>query len=73
MGKRKIMIGDVLICPAEQANPYHGSLLGAKRKEALRAFKAGVLSADYAAWYGPSHGGARKVTADEIDWERSGL
>jgi hypothetical protein len=72
--KDKIQIGDVLICAATQANPYKGSLTGPWRRNALIAFRDGCLPANLAAWYGPSCGGARRLTdATEVDWARSGL
>ena len=72
--KDKIQIGDVLICEATQENPYKGSLLGKPRRDALIAFRDGRLPVNLAAWYGPSGGGARRLTdATEVDWARSGL
>lgn len=70
---RKHHIGDVLICPTEQGNPYHGSLIGPPRKAALLAFREGKLDPTLCAWYAPCHGGARRCTADEVDWSSSGL
>lgn len=68
-GERKIYIGDVLVCSANQANPYHGSLVGPERVEALRAFCDGSLPAELAVWHAPACGGARRLLdPGEVNW-----
>jgi len=66
-----------------------GGILGGERRESLKAFKNGakkftytglgrvaIESAalkNYTFWYAPIEGGARRIKANEIDWERSGI
>ena len=64
----KINIGDVVIVPAYMDNPYL-PYVASDRKFYLRQFKAGTLSKSWQAWYAPAGGGARKITADEVEWE----
>jgi hypothetical protein len=71
----RVQIGDVLVHRGEPdgGNPYHGeNLCGRERVAALREFKAG-RGAGFSFWFAPSCGGARRITAAEVDWERSGL
>jgi hypothetical protein len=70
-------IGDVVVHVGEppQGNPYRANgLIGNSRKAALTAFKHGSPeAAEFTYWYAPSSGGARRITADEVDWESSGV
>jgi hypothetical protein len=71
-------IGDVLVHRGEPAdgNPYHGqSMCGPARAAALRAFRDGDAKAcePYTFWHAPASGGARRITAAEVDWESSGI
>lgn len=67
----KINIGDVVIVPAYMDNPYlHlGSNISTSRKVLLQKFKDKRLDKCWQAWYAPAGGGARKITADEVEWE----
>ena len=69
--ERKAHVGDVLICDASQENPYHGSLCGPPRVEALTALKHDRLPAELAAWFAPACGGARRITGADVDWSTS--
>jgi hypothetical protein len=75
----KVHIGDVLVHLGEppDGNPYHGqSLMGDERVTALYLFKHKQMKKAtkfYTLWYAPASGGARRITAEEVDWESSGV
>jgi hypothetical protein len=67
-------IGEVGVHLGEppDGNPYRrNSLIGDERVEALRRFKYGEDTSAYTFWYMPCHGGARRITRDEVNWETS--
>jgi hypothetical protein len=72
--RRKFHIGDVAVTPSGWANPYHYTgnpySIGDQRVSALRACRDGV-DTGLQLWYAPSSGGARHITAKQVDW--SGL
>jgi hypothetical protein len=65
----KYNIGDVRIVPAKIRNPYLYTDTGQSRRDRLAALRDGVLSTDWQAWYAPSGGGARRITAGDVYWE----
>lgn len=71
-----VHIGDVLVREGEpqDGNPYRGaSLIGPERVAALTAFKHGGDTSGYSLWHAPAHGGARRITSDQVDWDSSGV
>ncbi len=66
-----IQIGDILICPADETDPCRCRLLGPLRAQALRRLKLGTLPPSIKAWFAPTEGSARELTAEDmeqIDW-----
>ncbi|MGH8304501.1 MAG: hypothetical protein ACRETG_02710 [Steroidobacteraceae bacterium] len=73
---RKVPIGDVHVTDDECTNPYryHGNYrTGGQRVLALTVFKHGGLTIGLQLWEAPASGGARRITADEVTWETSGI
>ncbi len=71
---KKAHIGDVIVTPETQTNPYGSlGLCGPERVAALTAFKHGRPTPGLKFWFAPAFGGARLVTADEVDWRTSGV
>lgn len=71
-----VHVGDVAVIEGEppDGNPYRGrSLIGIDRRLALVSFKSRGSSAGRTFWYVPCHGGARRITRRQVDWETSGL
>ena len=67
---KKINLGDVLVTD-EGRNPYtyRGVFCsGPQRAAALRRFRDGADTANLVLWYAPCCGGARRITAPEVDW-----
>lgn len=79
----KASIGDVIVWRGEppDGNPYYRrafatgpfSLMGDERAAALAKFALDVDTSEYTFWHAPFSGGARKISAAEVNWESSGL
>lgn len=82
---RKVHIGNVLVTPADCTNPYTykgplrhqhpawGDEPAGRRVESLRAFMEGGDTTGMVLWEAPANGGARQITADDVDWRSSGM
>lgn len=70
-----VTIGDVVIINSGYDNPYQAykSVVGSERVRLLKAFRTGALPVEWAAWYAPAFGGARRITQNEVDWASSGI
>jgi hypothetical protein len=71
-----VHIGDVVVVPDTQENPYvprGGGLNGKARVEALTAWKHGKPTPGLAFWYAPFSGGARRIGPEAVNWETSGI
>lgn len=69
-------VGAVYVTETDCENPYtyRGVFSqGAWRKKALQAFRNREETHGLQLWHGPAEGGARKITADDIDWETTGV
>lgn len=67
----KLHIGDVYVTPSDCVNPYTYDgpwKRGEQRVLALMVFQHGGLTTGMQLWHAPMHGGARRITADEVDW-----
>jgi hypothetical protein len=68
----KAPIGDVLVVPIDCDNPYTYQgrwSRGLSRALALRNFRIGVDTEGLQLWHAPADGGARRITADDVNWE----
>lgn len=72
-----VHVGDVTVILGEppDGNPYRGrSLIGKERHHALLLFRdARPTAKQYTLWHAPCHGGARRITRAQVDWETSGV
>lgn len=78
----KAHVGDVLVTPADCANPYtyhgpyshqhpaYGDEPAGKRVEALLAFEHGGDTTGLQLWHAPANGGARRITRADVGWWR---
>lgn len=76
MSNLKVHIGNVAVTDAACENPYlyRGPWRsGELRKLALMVFKYGGLTEGMALWEAPAMGGARRITANDVDWATSGI
>jgi hypothetical protein len=71
---QKYHVGAIVIVPSTFDNPYWFRETGAPRVEKLTQFRRGTLDTDlWTAWYAPGGGGAKRITADDVHWEASGV
>lgn len=73
--RTKYHVGDVIPRGDFVTNPYSGGYgpVGETRRELLVKFKAGEPTPGWNWWYAPAHGGAHRITRDDVDWETSGV
>ena len=72
----KSTIGEVMVTEAGCENPYTYKgifSIGAWRKKALQAFRDREETLGLELWHAPAGGGARRITADDVEWGTSGL
>ena len=68
----KHCIGDISVHRGEppEGNPYRKeSLCGPERANALHDFHERKPTPDYTFWVAPCHGGAKRATWDDVNWE----
>jgi hypothetical protein len=69
----KYGVGGIKVCPKGTENPYTVEseyTIGEERVKALITFMNGDQDENLELWYTPTFGGAKKITAEEVNWEQ---